>query len=308
MHSGRRSLIFAAAIWLMTGGVALADDAQIYSALYPYYAELCAVSGFKRKPGVLAVQGGGPGGHAVFYLNGVCRVEGAHYPVIELCKPGSASGRDGVGLSVNAHFKNANWVATEGREFFFHGGLAQGQRLTKAAYLSTVKQAEDMGIYDGVQFHDAAFDDKPADMPKHDFMYEVSVGTDFAVGFGSKRYCARVPLARDQMTAVVRFLNGLNALYRDGRKEYDWGVMENNCAHLIHNAFAAAGIWKEWPVDQFVLLAALDFPVPANEFVNLMQRTNDLPLDNPDALYGDEAARSLLMQQGRLPTEPGALA
>jgi hypothetical protein len=307
MRTKRRSLLFAAAIWLMTGGVALADDAQIYSTLHPYYAELCALSGFKKKPGVLADQGG-PGGHAVFYLNGVCRVEDTRYPVIELCRPGSGSGRDGAGLSVNANFKNANWVATEGRDFFFRGGLAPGQRLTKAAYLKTLKQAEEMGIYDGVQFHDDAFDDKPANMSQHDFIYEESVGTDFAVAFGRNRYCARVPLARDQMTAVVRYLNDVNSTYRDGTKEYDLGVLENNCAHLVHNALAAAGIWDEWPVDRFILVAALDFPVPANEFVNLMRRTNDLPLDNLDELYADESARALLLQQGRLPTRPGALA
>jgi hypothetical protein len=145
-------------------------------------------------------------------------------------------------------------------------------------------------------------------MSQHDFIYEDSVGTDFAVAFGRNRYCARVPLARDQMTAVVRYLNDVNSTYRDGTKEYDWGVLENNCAHLVHNALAAAGIWDEWPVDRFILVAALDFPVPANEFVNLMRRTNDLPLDNLDELYADESARALLLQQGRLPTRPGALA
>jgi hypothetical protein len=77
---------------------------------------------------------------------------------------------------------------------------------------------------------------------------------------------------------------------------------------MIHNALTAAGVWDEWPADQFFLFAAFDFPVPKNEFVNLMRRTNDLPLDDPDRLYADAAVRQTLLQDGRLPTVPGALA
>ncbi|HMA49161.1 MAG TPA: hypothetical protein VKP60_05365, partial [Magnetospirillaceae bacterium] len=51
-----------------------------------------------------------------------------------------------------------------------------------------------------------------------------------------------------------------------------------------------------------------DFPVPKNEFVNVMRRANDLPIDDIDALYDDPSARALLLEHGRLPTEPGAIA
>ena len=61
-------------------------------------------------------------------------------------------------------------------------------------------------------------------------------------------------------------------------------------------------------MDRFILFAMFDFPVPKNEFVNLMRRTNDMPVDDLDALYDDESSRSLLMQEGRLPTQPGSLA
>ena len=42
--------------------------------IYPYFAEYCAVSEFDKKKGFgVDIEGGGPGGHSVFYLNGACR-------------------------------------------------------------------------------------------------------------------------------------------------------------------------------------------------------------------------------------------
>lgn len=280
-----------------------------YTLIYPYYAEYCAVSEFQQKPGhSVKIEGGGPGGHSVFYLNGVCRVPEAGYPTLALCDvPATGMLGQGVGISVNAHFRNANWVATEGRDFFYHGDLAPGEGVTQASYARTQARAQEMGILDGVAFHQEAFDDRPVDMPIRDYMYEVSIVTDYAIDLGRDRYCARVPLDKDRMAEIVRYLNGLNAPYRDGRKEFHWNVLRNNCAYLAHNALAVAGIWPEWPIDRPLLVAAFDFPVPKNEFVNLMRRTNDMKIADPDALYEDEAARSALMQ-GSIPTRPGALA
>jgi hypothetical protein len=51
-----------------------------------------------------------------------------------------------------------------------------------------------------------------------------------------------------------------------------------------------------------------DFPVPRNEFVNLMRRTNDDWLPDPGRVYADLPARSELLLHDRLPTMPGALA
>src|SRR6476660_9457168 len=61
-------------------------DERVYAALYPYFAEYCAVSEFDKKNGFgVDIEGGGPGGHSVFYLNGACRVRDAGYPVLALC-------------------------------------------------------------------------------------------------------------------------------------------------------------------------------------------------------------------------------
>ena len=285
-----------------------ADAEQLYASLYPYYAELCAVSELKKRPGFGAEISSGSGGHAILYLNGVCRVDGEHYPVIGLCDPSVPADRRGVGLSVNAHYKNAAWVATPGRDFLFHGRLAPGERLTHAAYERTQREAKARGILDGIEFHDVVFDDRPPSMSRPDYMYDVSVATDYAIGFGRDRYCARVPMTREKMMRVVAYLNGLNAPYRSGEKEFEWDVLRDNCAHIAHNALAQAGVWGPWPTDRFILIAAFDFPVPKNEFVNLMRRTNDFPIDDIDEVYDDDAARQALMRSDSLPTGPGALA
>ena len=50
-------------------------------------------------------------------------------------------------------------------------------------------------------------------MPKTDFMYDMSIATDYAIGFGRDRYCARAPLDRAKMAAAVAYLNAVNAPY-----------------------------------------------------------------------------------------------
>jgi hypothetical protein len=312
MGRGRLACVLAAALCLMgcSGRFDVTpspDNEAVYSFLYPFYVELCAVSQIKKKPGFGVDTSGGPGGHTVFYLSRVCRDRDAHYPTLVMCAPGTPEDEQGVGLSVNAHFRNANWVATDGRDFVFNGDLKPGERLSRAAYERTQKIAEAKNIYDGIVFHKEVFDDMPPGMDRRDFMYEVSVATDYAVGFARDRYCGRVPVTRAQMVKVIDYLNSENAPYRDG-KVFVWNVLENNCTHLAHNALAAADIWDDWPTGRFFLISAFDFPVPKNEFVNTMRRTNDMDLTDPSALYADDAARRSLEKDGRLPTAPGALA
>ena len=286
----------------------VAEEAQ-YAALYPYYAETCALSQIEKKPGFGARLSGGVGGHHVMYLRGVCRKPEQGYPVLALCddltpKPAI----DGVGVTVNGHFSNAMWVAVDGRNFFFEGDLGPGQRVDRDTYAAVQARALTMGIYSGIDFHDKYFDDMPAQFTRADFRYEISVATDYAISFARNRYCARVPMSRAQMRKSIDYLNALNEPYRQSGKIFDWNVLTRNCSHVNHNTLAAAGLWFEWPMDRFILISAFNFPVPKNEFVNLMQRTNELPIHNPEALYRDKHARAMLMTEGRLPTAPGAIA
>jgi len=287
-------------------------DETLYTSVYPYYAEFCALSQIMKKPGFGADIRGGIGGHSVFYLNGACRDPDTDYPTLHMCDSVTSSTDDGnrvdgVGVSVNDHFSNAKWVAIPGREFFYAGDLPRDVGLTRADYDRTQARAKQLGIYRGVTFHSRFFDDKPADFSHEDYKYEISIATDYAINFGRGRFCARVPVTRAQMVRMIGFLNGQNEPYRNG-KEFEWSVFRDNCIHLAHNALAAADVWPERPIDQPLVFAFFNFPVPKNEFVDLMRRTNDPPNLDPSALYHDESAVQSLTQFDQLPWRPGALA
>jgi hypothetical protein len=220
--------------------------------------------------------------------------------------PGGAE--QGAGVSMDGNFSNANWVVTPGRDFFITGGVPQGEPLTLARYHQVQHTAERMGLLDGIVFRPELFDDKPPGMSDEDYRYDLSIGTDYAMSLGRGLYCARVPVSRPQMVDIVTFLNAKNGMYDRGSRHFDSSVFLDNCIHLAINALAAAGVMKPWPTHtQFVLFAPFDFPVPKNEFVNIARRANDTPMDDLVALYRDKAARTELLQYGRLPTEPGAL-
>jgi hypothetical protein len=165
-----------------------------------------------------------------------------------------------------------------------------------------------MGILDGVEYHREALADKPAGMSVRDYMYNVAIGTDYAIDIARDRFCARVPLDRGKMAVIVHYLNALNEPYRTGRKVFHWDVLRDNCTYLAHNALAVVGLWPVLPSNRALLIAAFDFPTPKNEFVNVTWRANDLPIADPDALYDDDTARVALLQRGWIATEPGALA
>ena len=309
-QGGVRAASALLALWVSACATARFDlpgagDEAGYAARHPYYAEFCALSQIKKKPGYGADIRGEIGGHAVFYLNGACLDPQSAYPVLQVC---TGSAPDGVGLSMNAHFRNAKWVATPGREFFFHGNLPADAPLTRAGYQGVLSEAKRLAVYDGVEFNDEVFDAMPPGWQRQDWKYEVSVATDYAISLGRGRYCARVPVTRGQMGRMVAFLNEQNAPYRAGTAVFRWSVFRDNCIHLAHNALAAAGLWDEWPINRFILFAVFDFPVPKNEFVNLMRRTNDALPTDPGAAYQDAAARRSLLEAGMLPTRPDALA
>ncbi|GIL38200.1 hypothetical protein [Roseiterribacter gracilis] len=276
-----------------------------YTASFPYYVESCALSQIKKSPAHPPDIVGGIGGHATLYLSQVCKVPGANYPVLQLCEGAPVPGR-GVGISINAHFRNAAWVATEGRDFFYDGVLRSDEAVTLENYEATRNEARKRGVYDGVIFHDKLFEDRAPGQDDETYHYDVSIGTDYGVGLARDRYCARVPTDKSGLQRVVQYLNTVNQPYRERKQDFAWDVLRQNCVHFIHDAFSVLGLWETWP-QQNLLEAALNFPVPKNEFVDLVETTNDLPVDDPLALYRIARARQNLMQHGNLPTRPGAV-
>ena len=280
---------------------------RAYEEIVPYYAELCALSELRKRPGFGIPLRSGRGGHLLLYLNGVRVNRAGGYPVLEVSPPGPQAGREGAALSANSHYRNANWVAVEDRDFIFRGMLAPDATLTRDAYEQTQEDARARGLLDGIEFHPHFFRDKPPGMSVEAFKYEISIATDYACRFGRDCYRARVPLDAARMRRVVDYLNALNEPYRHGHRIYHWRLFNDNCVHMAHNALAAAGFWPSWPTGQPALLAAFRFPVPKNALVDLALRANDLPIGDPDALFANPEARRALMETGTLPTGPAAL-
>jgi hypothetical protein len=281
------------------------DDKVAYTVLHPYYFEFCALSELNKKPGYGVDLRGGIGGHSTIYLNGAC-LKGTGYPELAVCRNNPAS--KGVGLSINAHFANANWVAVPSQDFFYHGDLKPGEALTRQIYDATKVHAKRMGLYSAIRFHDDVFDDMPPGYTREAYKYEVSISSDYATGYGRDRYCARVPVSASEMARIVDYLNGLNQPYRDGKAEYEWNVFNDNCIHVAHNALAAIGFWPVWPTHRSVVVAAFDFPVPKNEFVNIMRRANDMPINDVLSVWNDTAARRALLAGEALPRRAAAIA
>jgi hypothetical protein len=303
MDTGRRK-----APTVATARINAGPDDVFYEQFYPYFAELSALTEIRKKPGFGIRLHSGMGGHALLYLSGVRLDRQAGHPTLKLCGADEPPANHGVGISVNANYKNANWVAAEGYDFVYSGALQRGERVTPAVHERTQERAKAMGLLDGVEFHDHLFRNKPPGMPERDFMYEISIANDYAVRFGRDIYRARVPLDRVRMASIVDYFNALNAPYRGGHKVFSWHVINNNCSHVTHNALAAAHICAPWPTGKFIPIAAFNFPVPKNEFVDLMRRTNDLPIDDADAVYRDKFARQALLEADVLPSAPGGLA
>ena len=266
-----------------------------YDTLFPYYVELCALSQFRGKDD----NKGGVPGHSVMYLHGACRDPKSAYPQLCLCEEADTE-FDGVGVTVNRYTKNANWTAIPGRTLFYEGNLGPGDRVTKQVVDKVTQQAIELGLYDGLELLD---DVKEKSLT--DFVREESVGTDFALSFARTIFCARVPLTQAMMQEMIQYLNNLNNQYRRGDRDYNWDGLHDNCAHVTHNALAAASVWAPTKVGGHRLRHQL--AIPANEYLNLALRTAEFPLDDFQAILQDEEAVFSLLQFGWLPAHHGAL-
>lgn len=280
-------------------------SAPSYEELFPYYAQLCAVSRFDR----IGVERGGSAGHSVLYLKGVCRDETAPVPMLRMCPEPVSDVHDrrhGVGVSVNAAYRNVNWVAYPGRDLFFNGNLKRGQRLTQVHFEATIRAIVDAGLLRGVQVHEGHPKWTDPRRPPEDRLAEGLLGTDVAIRFARSLWCQALPLERAQMERAVAYLNDLNAHYASGEASYSYNLYYDNCVLALHNSLAAAGVWK--PKQARGLLAEIaQMGIPANEVIDLITRVDDFPLEDPGAVAGDAAMARSLEEFGWLPARQGAL-
>lgn len=277
---------------------------EVYEALFPRYAEICATSQWRKRVGGQ----GNPFGHAVIYLKGACRDETAPFPQLRRCR-GTATTLDdpehGAGVSVGRFFRNVNWIAIPGHRLTFEGLVAPGETLTEETFARTVRHAIELGVFDGVALHAPYDSADPASLAEYAASH--SAGTDFALRYARNLFCARIPVTGPQLDEIVDFLNAKNREYATGEADYNWSLFNHNCVHTVRNALAAANVWTPISVGEVKLRALLNLAVPANEFVNLALRGADGPLEDIGAIMADGPARDALHGFGWLPQRHGAL-
>lgn len=277
-----------------------------YEELFPYYAELCAVSRFNR----LGVEHGGAAGHAVLYLKGACRDEGAPFPTLRMCPEVVNDERDsrhGVGVSVNAAYKNVNWVAYPGRRLFFNGNLARGQTLTQEHFDATIHKIVELGVLRGVEVDEKRLVFTHPEAPLEERVAESLLGTDVAIRFARSVWCASVPLERAQLERAVGHLNELNRRYAESETPWSYSLYYDNCVRALHDSLAAAGVWEAVKERSRFLGQLFQMKVPANELGQLAERITGFPIQDFDAVRRDAAASESLRVFGWLPSRPGAL-
>jgi hypothetical protein len=276
-----------------------------YEKLFPYYAELCALSQYERVEGAK----GGNAGHGVLYLKGVCRDEDAAFPTLRMCPErvdDLADPRHGTGISANERLKNVNWIAYPGRALFFNGELKRGQTLTREHFDATARRLIELGLLRGVEVHEEFLAKSPG-RPAQEVLSQYLLGSDVAIRFARSVFCSTLPLERAQMEQVVGYLNQQNRRYAVGGETYRWSFFYDNCIHILRNALAAADVWAPRSVGLGPIRQLFNMSVPANAFVNLAIRANLFPLEDFAAVHGDREMRAALSRYGWLPTRHGAL-
>jgi hypothetical protein len=275
-----------------------------YEEFFPYYIEFCAASQFHSK---LTGEGGGIAGHAILYLKGACKDDDASFPQLRRCRRVATRLDDaehGVGVSVNQMFKNVNWVATPGYDLVFEGGLAPGERLTRARFDAVEQEAIDAGIYRGVAFH--RFPGAASAPDLRDFLQRAGIGTDLALQFARTVFCTRLPVTAPMLDQVIAFLNDKNREYFEGEADYNWSAWADNCVHTMRNALAAANIWSPLSVRAVKIMQLFNLAIPANEFVNLAELMTG-PIPGYRQIMRNGPRRDAFHEFHWLPTEPGAV-
>ena len=276
-----------------------------YEELFPRYVELCAVSQYRSFENG---EGGIPG-HAAMYLKGACKDETASHPSLRPCR-GIATSRDdpehGAGVSVNRWFQNVNWVAVPGPDLFYDGGLAEGERLDRAAVERAVRTSIAAGVFEGVKLH-PGYPTASSERSLEDFVERQSLATDFALRFSRTAFCARMPVTQEMLAEIIEYLNAINEEYARGTADYDWSGYSDNCVHLLRNSLAAASIWQPRSVATTKLRQFFHLAVPANEMVNLAALGAHGPLAEGREVYRTDESRDALLDFDWLPRRHGAL-
>jgi hypothetical protein len=288
-----------------------------YDQMFPLYAEFCSVT--KLIP--LSGDGeGGFAGHSVLYIKGICRDKTAGYPRVKVCPPSVnlTDPESGTGISVDGVFDNVVWMATDGKKDFFSGSLSANARLNADQQKAVERSLLKKGYFKGIQLTPKNMMSKPDQISTEEYVAHLAIGTDLALDFGRNAYCARLPLNSQMLPLMVQYLNSRNEEYYNTGKHYVWNRLWDNCAHLAHNTFAAAGIVPvkklNMGADQANIYGDIPenepkttpFALPGRSFAQFIQLGTQGGTKVED-IYDNPLTRRLFNQLNWVATQPGAL-
>jgi hypothetical protein len=248
---------------------------ELYDTIFPYYTMQCAVGQVKELSGETS----GKYGHGLIYIGGACKDKSADYPKVKLCEEGSSS--KGVIVSLDGGYINTLFATVDGKDLLFNAGLQKDQVLDKAFFEQTVQKAISSGAARGVKIN-PAFIDKSVVMGDEERSARQSTKTDWAVSFARDSACARIPMNKAQVSAMVDALNQKNSDYISGNASFHWDEFTNNCITLIHNSLAQAGIVKTMSLKQPSAFEKLkkaiseQLPIPGMDLVKTVETVNNL--------------------------------
>jgi hypothetical protein len=279
-----------------------AENKITYDQLYPHYVEACYVTQVNFKSGF----SGNQFGHAAMFLKGACRIKDAPYPQIRLCDPQEAAGTDeGVGISVDSDFANANWIAVDGKDYFLRGGVAETEPFDDARADAVVEEAVNRGYFHGVRLN-AAAQEREGRSDEY-WVALQGLSTDYGLTLGRDAYCMKIPVTPSILGKIVDYLNHRNLDANAHGSPYK--IIGNNCADVIYDALAAAGIWngKDINASLYRDIMANQRAVPGTLLADLARASDGDALPAPERLVTDPFTLNLLESERWMMRQPGVL-
>jgi len=266
------------------------------------YVELCTGDRYLSKN----YGDGNIAGHALIYVNGLCKDMGKDFPQVKICD--DQDNHKGVGVSLDAAFKNVKWMAVPTRELALFGDYGKN-RVDDAVIQKIFKKAKEYKVFENVKIAESAIPKGVLDYTsdKIDQYTLYSIGTGIAFNTARNMNCVKTKVGPQQLENLSLYLNGINEEYYSGEKTYEWSLSDN-CTHLTTNAFASAGIVRERraKTKRNIISNLFTLTLPKSEFLKLVRRVNKRTF-SPRIVWENEKYRNFFNQYNRLPWTYGNL-
>jgi hypothetical protein len=266
------------------------------------YVELCTGDRYLSKN----YGDGNVAGHALIYVNGLCKDMGVDFPQVKICD--SSDNHKGVGISLDAAFRNVKWVAVPTRELTLFGDYGKN-KVDDEVIQNIFKKAKEYRVFENVKLDVAQYPKEILDYTsdKEDQTTLWNIGTGIAFNTARNLNCVKTKIGAKQLDNLAQFLNGVNEEYYSGEKTYEWSLSDN-CTHLTTNAFASTGIvkYRKPKTKRNIIANLFTLTLPKSEFLKLVRRVNKTTY-SPRIIWENEKYRNFFNEYERLPWTYGNL-